>query len=257
MKLITLITFFIISHISYSQDLGVFDTIPYNDLFKFKLIDENTVVEKDDSLQALIIVFNHQLFENAKRSISNNPQLKEIKIFYGNQEFLEILSNSKLPELTHLFFERFKETVLEVPAFPNIELLTIQSSELVSLNMMNSSLDQLMVLDLQTPELKNWNTAKYFPKLELIDIVAPVLDSFPIESMPNIFQFSYECSFKALPPNICSYSELQHISFNNLVPVQIDKCFEIKVKMAYYSNITVYDRMDGKVIAEILSKDRK
>lgn len=257
MKLTILITFLILSKILFSQELKEYDLKPYNKELNFKIIDENDVVEKDDSLEALIIVFKNPRYKNAELSISNNLQLKEIKLFGCNQELLKFISESNLQRLTHLFFERYEDSVLAIPPFPIVEHLTIQSSELISLNMVNASLDKLNILDIETPKLKNWSTVQFFPQLELIELNAPLLEHFPLENIPKIFQFSYKCSFKELPLNLCNYMELQHISFSNYIPIQVDKCFKKKIKKAYYSNLTVYNRIDGKVISETLSKDRK
>ena len=257
MKLTTLITFLSISTFIFCQDLSEYDLKPYNDSLKFKIIDENEVLEKDESLQAVIIVFKHQYFDNVKLSISNNPQLREIKIFVGDQDLLNFLSFQKLPNLTHLFFKQFVHNSLEIPEFTTLKHLTIQSANLETLNMVNAKLDNLMLLEIETPKLKLWKADKYFPKLELIGLNAPNLDFFPIENMPKIFQFSYHCSFKYLPLNLCSYDDLNHISFNNFIDVKLEKCFRKKVKMAYYSNVTVYNKVDGQIITEVVSKDRK
>lgn len=257
MKILTLILISIFSGHTYCQDLKPYDLEPYNKDFNFKLIDDSEVVEKNDSLQAIIIVFKNQEYANARLSINNNPQLKEIKLFASNQDFLEFIAESKLKDLTHVFFERYRDSQLEIPSFPTIEHLTIQSSELVSLNMINSSLNKLDILDIETPKLTDWKTNSTYPELGLINLTAPLLDKFPIEKMPNISQFSYYCSFKELPLNLCEYKELLYISFCNYSPVQVDKCFLKKIKKGVYSDLTIYDKIDGKIISETLSKDRK
>lgn len=256
MKLTTLITFLIISKILFCQELREYDLIPYNEEFNFKILDENDVIEKDDSLEALIIVFKSPVYKNAERSISNNPQLKEIKLFASSQELLKFISESKLHSLTHLFIERYEGASLEIPAFLTVEHLTIQSSVLASLNMTIASLDKLDILDIEAPSLKDWRTAKSYSELGLINLNAPLLEYFPIESMPKISQFSYYSSFKELPINLCNYKDLLFISFTNYVPIQVDKCFKKMIETGVYSNLTIYDKIDGKVISETLSKDR-
>lgn len=256
MKLTTIITFILFSNIIFCQELSEYDLSPYNNDFKFKIIDENEIVEKDDSLEALIIVFKKPIYKNAEISISNNLQLREIKLFYSNQDILNFIAESKLPLLTHLFCEKYADTLLEIPAFPNVQHLTIQSSEVKNLNMVNSLLDKLIILDIQTPQLKNWYSAKYLPQLELIELDAQSLEYFPIENMPKIFQFSYYCSFKELPLNLCEYKDLLHISFSNYFPLRVEKCLQEKLKNSFHSKITIYDKIDGKVISEIFSKDR-
>jgi hypothetical protein len=253
----TLIFCLVFSKILFSQDLDEYDLKPYNDNLNFKILDENEILEKDESIEALILVFNNPIFKNAELSIANNPQLKEIKLFASNQELLKFISDSKLNNLTHLFFEGYDDSILEIPAFPKIEHLTIQSTELVSLKMINASLDKVVVLDIDAVKLADWVTAKSLPNLGLINLKAPLLEVFSIENMPKITQFSYYCSFREMPPNLCKYEELLFISFNNFVPVKVDKCLEKKIKKSVYSNLTVYDKYDGAIISQTLSNDRK
>jgi hypothetical protein len=255
MKITTIIICLLFSKFLFSQELSEYDLKPYNDELNFKILDENDVIEKNDSLEALIFVFNNPIYKNAELSISNNPQLKEIKLFASSQELLKFVSDSKLQKLTHLFFERYEGSILEIPFFPNIEHLTIESSELVSLNMVNGELNKLDILDIAAPKLKNWSTTKFFPQLGLINLKAPLLEYFPIENMPKISQFSYYCSFKEIPLNFCNYKDLKFISFNNYSPVIYDKCIEKKIKKGYVANLTIYDKIDGIVLIEILSKN--
>ncbi len=255
MRISTILFCLFFSKILFSQELTEHDLSPYNDELNFKVINENDLIEKMDSLEALIIVFNNPLFENARRSIINNPHLKEIKLFASNQELLEFISESTLPKLTHLFFERYSNVSLELPSFPNIEHLTIQSSELVSLNMVNGNFNNLDILDINAPKLMNWNTAEFFPTLGLVNLDAPLLEYFPIENSPNLAQFMYYCSFKEIPRNLCNYDDLKFISFNNYSPVLFDKCLEEKIKSGYVANLTIYDKIDGKVLTEILSNN--
>jgi hypothetical protein len=120
-----------------------------------------------------------------------------------------------------------------------------------------SELDKLDILDIDARKLKNWTTADSIPNLGLIELKAPLIDSFPIVHMPKITQFSYHCSFKELPINLCNYPDLTYISFHNYCPVQIDTCLKKKIKQGVYSNLTVYDQIRGKVLSEIESKDKK
>lgn len=100
MKITTLIITLFFSKFLFSQELSEYDLKPYNDELNFKLLNENDVLEKNDSLEALIIIFNEPILKNAKLSISNNPQLKEIKLFAASQELLKFISDSKLSKLT-------------------------------------------------------------------------------------------------------------------------------------------------------------
>lgn len=256
MKFKILLYFILFSTILNSQELREYDLKPYNQDLNFKIIDENDIIEKDDSLEALIIIFKNTFYKNVELSISNNPQLKEIKLFSSSQEMLKFISESKLNKLTHVFFERYEGKTLDVPSFPIIEHLTIQSTELDNLNMINASLDKLDILDIDAPKLTEWSTTNFYPQLGLINLNAPLLENFPIENMPKIVQFSYYCSFKEWPLNLCEYKELSFISFKNYYPLQANKCFKKKIKKSVYSNLTIYDKIDGKVISEILSRDR-
>lgn len=241
---------------SFGQELNEFDSIPYNKEFNFKLIDEGMIVENDESLECLIIVFHQLNFKNAELSIANNPKLKEIKIFGSNQEFINLVSQLKLDSLTHLFIQNFKEKTLYIPKFSTLEHLSIQSSELIELNMTQSEMVKLYILDIETPKLKEWKSEKSFFNLSLIHLKAELLVYFPIENMPNISQFVYYCSFVDLPFNLCSYKDLKFMSFDNYHPIQIDKCMIKKIKNGVYSNLTIYENIGGKVISEINSKDK-
>ena len=230
---------------------------PYNDDLYFKVINENEIVLKVDSLKAIIIVFNNLSEGNAKQSIINNPQLKEIKLISPSQDFIQLISGLKMDSLTHLFIEEYNGSKLILPAFSTLEHLTIRSKNLTTLSMENASLNKLDILDIDAPELIDWKSEKYFPNLGLIELKAPKLDYFPIEQMPNIFQFSFYCSFKNWPTNICSYKELTFISFENYKTINIDKCLKKKIKKGVFSNVTIYDKIDGQKMLEVESRDRK
>jgi hypothetical protein len=257
MKLTTLILSLFLSNLLFSQELSEFDLAPYNDELKFSIVEENEVLEADESIEAIIFVFNKPAFKNAELSIKNNPQVKEIKLFGSNQDFVNFLSAAELPKLSYLFIERYMGIALEIPSFPSVEVFTIQSSQLVNLNMLNAEMEDLAILDIDAPKLENWSAAKSYSELGLINLVAPQLAFFPIENMPSIAQFSYECAFKVMPLNLCSYKEICCISFSNYGPIEVDECFIKMVKKGVYSNITIYDKMDGKIISETLSNDRK
>lgn len=257
MKLTILIALVLFSKIPLCQELKEYDLRPYNDSVNFRLLDEDDVIDKDESLEALIIVFKKPVFYNAELSLKNNPQLKEIKLFAANHDLLDFLSHLESPHLTHLFFQRFDGSSLEIPPFPSLQHLAIQSEKLSSLNMINSNMDNLKILDIVAPKLDDWVSDKSFPLLGLIHLNAPLLGKFPIENMPEISQFSYHCSFIELPLNLCTYKKLRYISFNNYYPVQVDQCVKTIIHKGVYSNLTIYDKLNGTAISQILSKDRK
>jgi|GEM_PF-3559648 len=230
---------------------------PYNEDLYFKVINENEIVPHVDSLKAIVFVRKGPTLANAKQSILNNPQLKEIKLFNPTQDFIDLISELKLDSLTHLFIEDYNRTRLVIPPLSTLEHLSIKSSRLTSLSTEIAFLQKLDILDIDAPELIDWKSEKYFPSLGLIELNAPKLGYFPIEQMPNVSQFSFYCSFSNLPANLCSYKELKCMSFENYKPIDIDKCMKKKIKKGVFSNITVYDKMGGQIILEIESMDRK
>lgn len=256
MRLLLLLTFLTSASFVFSQEIKEYELMPYNKTFRYKFIDENTVVDKDESLEALIIIFKNPVFENAQLSISNNPQLKEIKLFMPNQDIIKFISESNLQGLSYLFIERYAGSFLEIAPLPDLEHLAIKSTALENLNMVNASLDKVAIVDIVTPKLAEWRTDTTMPNLELINLQAPLLSYFPIMHMPKIFQFMYSCSFKTLPTGLCDYTDLSIISFTNYAPITPDVCIITKIENCVYSNITIYNKIDGEKIQVITSKDQ-
>ena len=232
------------------------EIIPYNDSFNYETLTDDRVLPHADSLKALIVVFKNQPLETVEQSIKNNPQLQEIMLYNPPASFIGSLSDLKLANLTHLLIFDFEGKELKLPPFPTVELLMIRSEKISALSMEQASLTQLDILDINCPELVSWQTEKAMAKLGLIELKAPKLTYFPVESMPAISQFSFTCSFNQLPLNLCSYKELMFISFTNYKPLEIEACFKKMVKNGVYSNITIYDKIDGKEIESVLSKDQ-
>ncbi|MFM2038346.1 MAG: hypothetical protein RL432_1285, partial [Bacteroidota bacterium] len=58
----------VFSKILFSQELSEYDLKPYNEKLNFKILDENDILEKNDSIEALIFVFNNPVFKNAELS---------------------------------------------------------------------------------------------------------------------------------------------------------------------------------------------
>jgi hypothetical protein len=115
----------------------------------------------------------------------------------------------------------------------------------------------LEILEMDAPNLVSWKSETTYPALSLIDLDAPLLTVFPILNMPKINEFSYCCCFKELPKNLCTYKGLEMISFENFCPVKVDKCLVAMVEKGEYSNLTVYDKADGKILIDINSKDKE
>ena len=256
MKALLVSCFVVVSNFFLCQQLENRDLQAYND-FGFKIAYENEIVAMNKNIEALIIIFKSSNFDNAKQSILNNPQLKELKLFYAPQEFIDFISESNLKNLTHLFVHRYKASLLDFPPFQTLEHLSIESNKLTKLNMKKSTCEKLFILDIEASNLILWQTNKTFPQLGILSLDASLLQDFPIENMPMISQLNLHCSLKKLPEHLCDYKDLLYISVNNFHPVEVNKCFIKKISKGVYSNITIYDSNNGKVIFEALSKDRK
>jgi hypothetical protein len=158
-----------------------------------------------------------------------------------------------------LFFvvvENYTGTNLNFPPVKSLEFLQIHSETLKSLDISKSQLSRLEILEIETPLLTSWKSELTYPELTLIDIDAPFMTVFPIQHMPKINEFTYSCALKELPKNLCTYKTLEMISFENHCPVKVDKCLIAMVEKGEYSNITVYDKPDGKILLDINSKDK-
>jgi hypothetical protein len=46
-----------------------------------------------------------------------------------------------------------------------------------------------------------------------------------------------------------------YISFENYRKIEVSKCLRKKLRDAVYSNISVYDKIDGKLLFELHSSD--
>jgi hypothetical protein len=93
--------------------------------------------------------------------------------------------------------------------------------------------------------------------LGLLNIGAPLLQTFPFKSAPAIYQFTFYCAFKEIPEFLCSYEELQFISFTNLGEVELDDCFRDLIYNAFHSSLTILDPISEEVILELHSKDQR
>ena len=251
MKIVVVIISILISKTFFSQDL-----MPYNEDFEFEVMDDDEVIPRNDSLHALIIDAGHSV-KNIETSLKNNPQLREVKLLASSQEILDVFGRVKLDFLFFLLIENYTGTTLNLPVIKSLEFLQIHATELKSLDISKSLLSRLEILEMDALNLVSWKSETTFPALSLLDLDAPLLTVFPILNMPKINEFSYSCSFKELPKNLCTYKELEMISFENYCPVKVDKCFVSMIEKGEYSNLTVYDKPDGKILMDINSKDKE
>lgn len=250
MKIVVLLISCLVFQSYFSQDLK-----PYNEHFQFEVVEGDEVVEHDNSLQALVIDAGNSL-KAIEASLRNNPQLLEVKFMSASQEVLELLGHLPMDSLFFVIVENYKGTSLNFPLVKSVEFLQIHSETLKSLDMSKSQLTRLEILALEIPLLTSWKSELTYPELTELDIDAPILTSFPIHHMPKINEFTYSCSLKELPKNLCTYKALEMISFENHCPVKVDKCLIAMVEKGEYSNITVYDKPDGKILLDINSKDK-
>lgn len=248
MKIVVVFISLLISLTFFSQDLS-----PYNEDFEFEVMNEDEVIQTNDSLYALIIDAGNSV-KNIETSLKNNPQLREVKLMASSQEILGVIGRVKLDSLFFLLIENYTGTTLNLPVFKSVEFLQIHATELKLLDITKSQLLRLEILEMDALNLVSWKSETTYPALSLIDLDAPLLTVFPILNMPKINEFSYSCSFKELPKNLCIYKELEMISFENFCPVKVYKCLVAMVEKGEYSNLTVYDKPDGKILMDINSK---
>jgi hypothetical protein len=174
----------------------------------------------------------------------------------SSQEIVDVFGRVKFDSLFFLVIENYTGTTLNLPVIKSLEFLQIHATELKSLDISKSLLSHLEILEMDAPYLVSWKSETTYPALSLIDLDAPRLTLFPILNMPKINEFSYSCSFKEIPQNLCTYKGLEMISFENFCPVKVDKCLVAMVEKGEYSNLTVYDKQDGKILMDINSKDK-
>ncbi len=229
---------------------------PYNKGIYFLNISETDSVPYIDSLKILLIEFHANNISLFKEAMENNPQIIEVQMKNPPREAIEILSKLNSKNLTYLFIHEYKGLNLEVPKFSNIILFLIESEELQNLSMLNSRFDSLRILAIDVLNLSIWTTDSVFPSLGLIDLKTINLPAFPITVMPKIRQFTFDCSFDEIPKYLCDCKDLTHISFQNYKFIEIDKCFNKKIKTSVYSNITIFESKNGKKVLEILSDIR-
>lgn len=240
----------LLSAVSFSQQK------PYNKEFKFEIIKNTEVLSASDSIRALIVNFENDDVVNFSQTLNNNPQIREVKLFDAPQAAIDNLSQILAGSLTHLIIEDYTESSIIIPSFPTLELISINSDFVESIDMTESTFDNLFILAIDSESLVNWKSQSHFKELGLIDLEAPKLEHFPIESAPELGQFSFHCSLDDIPSFLCECEDLELMSFGNFKNIKVDECLKGKIYDGFYSNLTIKDGVDGPVVLEWLSKDR-
>lgn len=228
----------------------------YNEEFEFEIISSEEVLENRPEIEALRVNFVNDETLNFCKSLKNNPQLREVQLYGATQDAINCLSSVLGEVITHLLIYDCVDSIV-LPSFPNLSVLIIESHELVSLDMTNSVLDSLAILAINSEKLVDWKSKHAYAQLELIDLNSPNLNTFPIHSLPRIYQLSLSASFDQIPSFLCECGDLELISIDNNKNISVDDCFKEKILNGYYSNLTIREGENGLVILEYLSKDRQ
>lgn len=226
----------------------------YNDELIGQVISNQDSLIIDSTLEALAVFFKDSACTQIFTILQYNQGIKELHLMNPPPHFFGMLS-VLAPNLSHLSIKEYSNATLVLQPLPKVEILEIKSSVLTMLDLTKAELFQLEILDISAEKLSAWYCASSLPSLGLIELKAPLLNEFPINSMPNITQFSFYCSLEKLPDNLCEYAELMYISFENYRKIEVSKCLRKKLRDAVYSNISVYDKIDGKLSFELHSSD--
>lgn len=230
---------------------------PYNKQFPYAIIRNSETLEKIDSIQALIVNFESIELADFCKSLYNNPQIKEVQLYNTPQSALDSLSSILGHSLTHLITEEYSASSMYLNPFEALDMLSVNSDVILTLDISKARLDLVNILTVSSNSLISWKTQQHFPELGLIDLEAPKLSALDIKSAPKLNQFSYHCSFEEIPKFLCACVQLELISFANYKVVPVDDCFKEKMSKAFYSDITISEGENGKVVFELLSDDRK
>lgn len=234
----------------FSQELNTRKAnLNYREIINYTLLVVNP------NIKAFSVDFVDNTNRGIEFTLSNNPQIEELKISRSNQNFINFLSNKPIDSLTHLIINDFRHDSLKIPFIPRLKYLEINSNALRYLDMDSAQMTNLEVLIITTPNLTIWTADKKFPKLELLELKMPEISIFPIEYMPEIYQFSCESTLKEMPKNLCKFRHLTHLSLVNYFPYSISKCLRRKIKRLQYSNVVIIDKNTGQKSFEINSKD--
>lgn len=229
---------------------------PFNQGYHHLVISNLEIINTIDSLQSLIIRFEDGDDNNVEQTLINNPQINELQLYNPPQSFILNLNNLGLNQLEDLLIKEYNDTILVFNKL-SIEVISVRSKMLKEINLKNLDTSSLKLIGIDAKNLVRWEVNDSYPSLGLVDLNAPLLNSFPIINMPVIHQFSFDCSFAEMPKNLCSYSDLKLISLKNNRKIEVSKCIQKKVKNGLFSNVTIKDSIDGKIIHLTESSDRR
>lgn len=155
-----------------------------------------------------------------------NIHQKDIDDFFSSKQYTE-------RELLNLDFE-YVDSILVLPNFKNLEILSIESQVLKTLIFVDS-----------------------LPILAIIDLNTPSLDSITTVAVPELFQLSLKANLKTFPSFICEANKLNHVSIENYTSVSEPQCWEERIQnhQFEYSTLEIYDHYQGELIYESNSAD--
>ena len=154
-----------------------------------------------------------------------NIHQKDIDDFFSSKQNTQ-------QELLSLDFE-YVDSILVLPNFKNLEILSIESQVLKKLIFVDS-----------------------LPLLAIIDLNTPSLDSITTVAVPELFQLSLKANLKTLPSFICEANNLNHVSIENYTSVSEPQCWEERIENQFeYSTLEIYDHFEGELIYESNSAD--
>lgn len=227
----------------------------FNPDYHFKVTSDLEVIPTIDSMKTFIVHFKSNDVENVEKTLLNNPQIKELQLYNPPQSFILTLNTFGLDSLHYLLIEDYKDSILIFNKL-SIKLVAVDSKELRKINIRELDTSALQLIGIEAENLVVWEANPSYPFLGLIDLRAPQLTVFPIIDMPSIRQFVFDCSLKEMPLNLCSYPELKFISLQNNRKIKVNNCLKKKIREGVYSNVTILDSIDGKIIYQVHSKDK-
>ena len=188
---------------------------PFNK-YKFLKLTDNSVIEHEDSIEALIYEFSGNSSDNFIHSIEANRQLKEVQLLNPPEEAIQQLLNADiLPGLHTVFIFGFDQEELNLSPRAGLKHVWIYSEKLKSFRMISDSIARLEQLQLSMPELVDLKVNPALNKLDYLELIAPKLTTFPLTEMKKIGWLTVYCSFDHLPEVFCKLDQLQLFTYSN------------------------------------------